>query len=172
MCVCVCVCVCVHLFRSVVETCNMAPAQLQRERHGHCPCILDTRVNPRCVVCRCKWPKLYSYRREVSYTASQTDVHRTTAIGRRMTGGNDVTCSHRVLDLVLPVEEEAARVLAVGLGLVAPLPQAVGDVGLVILSAQQRPREQARHCRTMADNSEAKGRSVTSTRKGCESSKE
>ena len=89
-----------------------------------------------------------------------------------MTGGNDVTCSHRVLDLVLPVEEEAARVLAVGLGLVAPLPQAVGDVGLVILSAQQRPREQARHCRTMADTAEAKGRSVTSTRKECDVSKE
>ena len=89
-----------------------------------------------------------------------------------MTGGNDVTCSHRVLDLVLPVKEEAARVLAVGLGLVAHLPHAVGDVGLVILSAEQRPREQARHCRTMADNSEAKGRSVTSTRKVCEISKE
>ena len=55
VCVCVCACVCararghacvracayVNLLRSVVETRNMAPAQLQCERHGGYPCIQD-----------------------------------------------------------------------------------------------------------------------------------
>ena len=39
--VCVVVCVRACLFKSVAETCNMAPAQLQCKRHGHYPCNLD-----------------------------------------------------------------------------------------------------------------------------------
>ena len=38
---CVRACVRVCLFRVVVETCNMAPAQLQCERPSRCSCIVD-----------------------------------------------------------------------------------------------------------------------------------
>ena len=40
-----CVRVRARLIRSVVETCNMAPAQLQRERHGRCPQLYFASLN-------------------------------------------------------------------------------------------------------------------------------
>ena len=47
-CACLCVYVCyVSLYRSVVDTCNMAPGKLQHDRHGHSnPGILNHRLCP------------------------------------------------------------------------------------------------------------------------------
>ena len=54
VCVYACVC-CVCLFRSVVETFNMAPSEFPRQRHGRYPRIIDLWLKQTSMDCCSLW---------------------------------------------------------------------------------------------------------------------